>query len=93
MCYFRQLFCVCILVAILQLPVFAANVTLAWNASPAPTVAGYNVYQWIAGGTATNKYSVGKATSLTLSNLVFGTTYYFVATTYDDLGVESLFSG
>jgi hypothetical protein len=93
MCYFRQLFCVCILVAILQLPVFAANVTLAWNASPAPNVAGYNIYQWITGGTSTNKNSVGKATSLTLSNLVLGTTYYFVATTYDAVGVESLFSG
>ena len=92
MCHFRQVFCCCILVAILQLPAFAANVTLAWNASTDPVVAGYNIYHWIAGGASTNKNSVGMATSLTLSNLIFGTTYYFAATTYDTAGVESPFS-
>jgi hypothetical protein len=92
MCHFRQLFCCCILVAILKLPAFAANVTLVWNASTAPAVAGYSIYHWIAGGTSTNKNSAGKATSLTLSNLVFGTTYYFAATMYDTAGVESPFS-
>ena len=92
MCHIRQVFCGCILVAILKLPAFAANVTLAWNASTDPVVAGYNIYLWIAGGTSTNKYSAGKASSLTLSNLVFGTTYYFAATTYDTAGVESPFS-
>jgi len=76
----------------MNLPAFADNVTLGWNANPNPIVTGYDIYFWINGGASTNKVSVGNATSVTLSNLVTGTTYYFAATTYDASGLESPFS-
>jgi len=81
-----------ILVAIMELPGFAGNVTLAWNPDANPLVAGYNVYFWMNGGVSTNKVSVGNATMVTINNLVAGSTYLFAATTYDALGLESPFS-
>jgi hypothetical protein len=71
----------------------SANVTLAWNPSSDPLVAGYNIYYGGASGVYTNKTSVGLVTSLAISNLVSGDTYYFAATTYSAAGAESAFSG
>ena len=66
---------------------------MAWNASTDPTVTGYNVYYGIASGTYnTNPVNAGNATNATISGLVQGATYYFAATTYSCLGVESPFS-
>jgi hypothetical protein len=68
------------------------DVTLAWDQSTDPIVAGYSIYY---GGTSrayTDKISVGLATNATIPNLVGGATYYFAATTYSVLGIESLFS-
>ena len=77
----------------MQLSAFATgSVTLAWNASTNPIVAGYNVYYGGASGTYTNEISAGNATNATISGLVEGTTYYFAATTYTSSGVESPFS-
>jgi hypothetical protein len=70
-----------------------ANVTLAWNPSADPLVAGFNIYYGGASGVYTNKTSAGAATSLTISNLVIGATYYFAATTYSAAGAESALSG
>jgi len=70
-----------------------ANVTLAWNPSTNPIVAGYNLYYGGASGVYTNKISAGTATSLTIPNLVIGATYYFAATTYSAAGAESALSG
>jgi len=69
-----------------------ANVTLAWNQSTDPIVAGYNIYYGGASGTYTNKINSGANTSLTISNLVIGDTYYFAATTYSVAGAESSLS-
>lgn len=69
-----------------------ANVTLAWSSSSDPVVAGYNIYYGGASGVYTNKISVGTATNLTISNLIEGAEYYFVATTYSAAGAESSFS-
>ena len=80
------------LVAMMELPAFAGNVTLGWNADTNPVVAGYNIYFWIQGGVPTNRITVGDGTSVTLSNLVAGSTYLFAATTYDASGLESPFS-
>jgi len=55
-------------------------------------VAGYNIYYGGASGVYTNKTSVGLVTSLTISNLISGTTYYFAATTYSAAGAESALS-
>jgi hypothetical protein len=70
----------------------SANVTLAWNSINNPMVAGYNIYYGGASGVYTNKTSAGLATSLTVSNLANGNTYYFAATTYSAAGAESAFS-
>jgi hypothetical protein len=89
-----------IFVALLHNPIQALSanispgqsVTLAWNQSTDPTVAGYNLYYGEAGGALTNEISAGTATSVTISGLTPGTTYYFAATTYTFSGVESGFS-
>ena len=62
-----------------------ANVTLAWNPSTNKLVAGFNLYYGGVSGTYTNKTAAGAATSLTISNLIPGTTCYFAATTYRPL--------
>jgi len=77
------------LVAMMEVPALAGNVTLGWNSNTNPVVAGYDVYFWIQGDVSTNKITVGDDTSVTLSNLVTGTTYLFAAATYDSSGLES----
>jgi hypothetical protein len=82
-----------ILFAVMQCSVFAsASVTLAWNKSTNSIVTGYNVYYGGAGGIYTNKICAGCKTNVIISGLVQGTTYYFAATTYTSLGIESPFS-
>jgi len=82
-----------ILISFLQLSTCAAaSVTLAWSASTDSIVAGYNMYYGGASGTYTNEIPVGSATSVTVTGLVQGATYYFAATTYSAAGVESSYS-
>lgn len=82
------------LMLVSQPPVWAnESVTLAWNPSISTDVAGYMIYY----GTASHVYTgvqpvPGNATSVTISGLVPGTTYYFAATAVDILGNESGFS-
>ena len=68
------------------------SVTLAWNRCTNSIVAGYNVYYGGASGAYTNEIPAGNATNTTISGLIQGTTYYFVATTYAASGMESPFS-
>lgn len=70
-----------------------SDVTLAWNPSPSTSVAGYRLYQGAASQTYTNTIDVGDLTSVTVSNLTAGTTYFFAVTAYDLIGLESAFSG
>jgi hypothetical protein len=52
------------LVAVMQLSAFATgSVTLAWNPSTDPLVAGYNIYYGGASGTYTNEICAGNATN------------------------------
>jgi hypothetical protein len=67
-------------------------VTLIWNPSTDPNVTGYNVYYGVASRTYTNKLDVGSATNATVRGLVIGAAYYFAATAYNLLGVESDYS-
>jgi hypothetical protein len=71
-----------------------ASVTLDWNANtstgnPATDPAGYRLHVGTASNTYTQNIDAGNSTSLTVSNLVGGTTYYFAATAYNAAKVES----
>lgn len=68
--------------------VHATNVMLSWAASPSPNVAGYNVYYRTTSGNYLYKVNAGKATSVTISNLIPGLTYHFAAAAYDSSGQE-----
>ena len=81
------------LLALSPLTTFAApSITLAWDPSPDSSVVGYKVYWGVATRNYTNSLSAGSATTLTVSNLVVGRTYYFAATAYDTNGIESDYS-
>ena len=76
-----------------ELPAHAGqSLTLAWNPSLSPTVAGYNIYYGPASGSYTNMVTVGNVTNGVLSGLVTGQTYYIAATSYDNSGNQSPFS-
>ena len=82
------------LLAFSQFTVVAAgNVTLTWNPSADSNVIGYRIYYGAASRNYTNVVDVGGATNVTISNLVEGVTYYFAATAYNVLGMESDYSG
>ena len=66
--------------------------TLSWTAVSDPSVAGYRIYYGVASRTYTNVMDVGTNTTVTISNLVNGVTYYFAATCYNVLGMESGYS-
>src|SRR6476469_4024230 len=70
----------------------APSITLAWDPSPDPGIVGYKVYWGVATRHYTNSLSAGGATTLTVSNLVVGTPYYFAATAFDTNGIESDYS-
>lgn len=68
------------------------NVVLEWNPSVSADVAGYYVYYGTASSNYSCKLDAGNASSITISNLACGITYYFAATAYDANGNESAFS-
>lgn len=65
------------------------HVSLAWDASPG--AASYRVHWGVATNQFTNSISAS-GTSVTISNLVRRTRYYFAATAVDSAGYESDFS-
>src|SRR5882672_3757130 len=68
------------------------SVNLVWNPSSDPNVVGYKIYYGGASHTYTNVVDVGSATNVTINGLVDGVTYYFAATAYNILGIESDYS-
>jgi len=64
-----------------------AQVTVAWDASTDPDIAGYNI--WYGTNPPYSKLSAGNSTSITISNLVEGATYTIYATAYNVEGLES----
>lgn len=80
--------------ALIPLSSFAAGtVTLAWDPSSGTNIiARYSIYFGAASRTYTNTTAAGTATTLTISNLVGGRTYYFAATAVDTSGLESDYS-
>ena len=69
---------------------------LAWDASTSPNVAGYRVYYGNAPGSYLQSpgqgINVGNATTFTVTGLISGRRYYFVATAYDASNDESIYS-
>ena len=71
---------------------FAADVTLSWQANTELDLAGYKVYQsTVSGQYGAAVSTVGSVTTqtLTLPQLDVDTTYFFVITAYDLAGNES----
>jgi multisubunit Na+/H+ antiporter MnhE subunit len=67
--------------------VWAAAVTLAWDADTDPSITGYNVHFGTSSGTYTDVAQVN-ATTATLNNLFGNTTYYFTVTAVNTSGQE-----
>ena len=71
----------------------AGTVTLAWDPSPGTNViANYKIYYGAASTTYTNVVAAGTNLTVSIPNLVVGTTYYFAATAVDTFGLESDYS-
>ena len=68
----------------------AQAVTLAWDPSPDPEVAGYAVYYGTNSGHYSTRIDVGAQTNACINIPPTGTTYFFAATAYTSDGVESL---
>jgi len=84
-----------LLLAILSLLVpaaHAAQVTVAWDPNPEPEVAGYKIYYGTSPGSYTASLDAGNATSILISGLQDGATYFFSAVAYDASNNESGFS-
>ena len=69
-----------------------AQVTLAWDPSREPDVAGYRLYYGTRSGNSPSMVDIRNRASCTIANLESGKTYYFAATAYDYQGHESGFS-
>lgn len=69
-----------------------SKVTLTWDPSPDPNVTGYRLYYGIAARNYTNIIDNGSMTAITVSNMNPCTTFYFAATAYDGIGMESDYS-
>lgn len=64
--------------------------SLTWNPVTSANLAGYKVYVGTASGRYGQPLDVGNVTSFVVSNLAIGNTYYFVVTSYNTSGGESL---
>lgn len=84
-----------LLLVILSLLVPAAHagqVTVAWDPESDPAVIGYKVYYGTSAGNYTASADAGNATSLLISGLQDGVTYFMAAVAYDASHNESGFS-
>jgi hypothetical protein len=81
-----------VLFAVLHNPAHALqSVTLAWDPN-VDNVAGYKVYYGVVSRTYTHMVDSGHTTSVTIPDLVEGTTYFFGVTAYNTDGLESYLS-
>jgi hypothetical protein len=71
-------------------PPSISSVALGWSASVDTNVVGYDLSYGGASGVYTNQIDVGTNLSATISNLIPGQTYYFVVTSYNSAGVQSV---
>lgn len=73
-------------------PTSSTQALLTWGAVTDSKLAGYKVYVGTRSGVYGTPVDVGNVTSYTVSNLLVGTTYYFVVTSYSSSGSESPYS-
>jgi hypothetical protein len=66
--------------------VFAGSVTLTWDASTSPDVAGYLVVYGTVPGTYPYSFGAGNRTFATVTGLAGGVTYHFAVKAYSSLG-------
>src|SRR5947209_11633535 len=59
-----------------------ADATLAWDPDNNPSVVGYRLYAGTSSGVYTQTVEAGNNTSLVVSNLRAGSTYFFAVTAY-----------
>jgi hypothetical protein len=69
-----------------------SSITLTWNPSVSTNIAGYDIYYGTASGVYNQVDYVTGSTSVTITNLVQGTTYYFTGTAVNTSGIQSQFS-
>jgi hypothetical protein len=82
-----------IVFAISPLAMFASQqAIITWNPAPQSGISGYRIYYGSSSGNYTNMVVVGNVTNTVISGLAEGKTYYFAATSYNVLGMESGFS-
>lgn len=82
------------LLALLMTPGHASgqNVTLAWDPSASPGVAGYTVYVGTSFGQYSSSVNAGNVTTYTVTGLTLGIRYCFAVRAHDASGVQSAFS-
>ena len=65
------------------------DVVVGWLTSADPQVTGYHIWYGTAPGNYSNNILLGNVTSVTITGLAAGVTYYFVVTAYNATGAES----
>jgi hypothetical protein len=85
-------FWIVLVVGLVVLPRDAASIAFMWDADQEPDVVGYKLYYGSASRAYTNHIDVGNVTTSSVAGLANGNTYYFAATAYDSVGLESTYS-
>src|SRR4029077_13341335 len=67
----------------------AGTVSLTWDLGSIPNLAGYRLYSGTTPGTFTQRIEAGNSTTISVSNLKEGQTYFFAVTAYNTSGAES----
>jgi hypothetical protein len=70
----------------------AEQLTIAWDPNMESNPAGYRIHYGNTTGNYSTHLDVGNVTTYTITNLIAGETYYFVASAYDSFGNESPYS-
>ena len=70
----------------------AYEITLGWDPSTSPDVAGYYIHYGTSSREYTARIDAGLNATSVISGLQEGLTYYFAATSYDHLGMQSKLS-
>jgi hypothetical protein len=86
------MFCAVAFAMLGSLAVSGASLTVGWNPSASTAVAGYTVYYGLASRQYSTSLNAGTKTTVTVTGLSPGKTYYLAVACYDSAGVESAYS-